>query len=300
VKELPKLNLKPGPARDYLLECAQYWLNEGVDGYRLDYTLGPPQDFWVDFLRACRSVNSECWLFGEVIDSASVQLSYFTCMDGTLDFLLNRALRETFAHGTWSLTDFESFLSAHETFFPPSFSRPTFLDNHDMDRILFTTGGNKSKVKLAALVLFTLSGNPIVYYGTEVGVGQERLIHQEGSYGFYEEARLPMMWDLEQNTDLLTYFRKLIWLRRNHPILQRGTRQLVHLDVKTGTYAYLRQSGQDKVLVALNLSDAPHSLKINIPSFSPDAKDNLGGAEVSVEGDIMKVHLPANCGAFIS
>jgi glycosidase len=58
VKSMPKLDLSYGsPARAYLLECAQYWLALGVDGFRLDHAHGPEQDFWVDFRRACYKQN---------------------------------------------------------------------------------------------------------------------------------------------------------------------------------------------------------------------------------------------------
>ena len=76
VRGLPQLNLRPGPARTYLLDCAAYWLHEGVDGFRLDYANGPAHDFWTDFRRACRTARPDCWLFGEVVHTAPVQASF--------------------------------------------------------------------------------------------------------------------------------------------------------------------------------------------------------------------------------
>ncbi|MGH2523725.1 MAG: alpha-amylase family glycosyl hydrolase, partial [Anaerolineales bacterium] len=299
VRELPQLNLKPGLARDYMLECAHYWLREGVDGYRLDYAYGPPHDFWSDFRRACRAARPDCWLFGEVIHSAAVQLSYAGRLDGTLDFLLARALRETFAHRTWSLAQFESFLSAHDAYFPYSFSRPSFLDNHDMNRILFAAGEDKARVRLGALVLFTLSGPPIVYYGTEAGVTQERPIHQN-DFGIFEEARLPMKWGDEQDASLAEYFRRLGALRRDHLVLHRGSRRAVHLDAGAGTYAYLREAGPQRALVALNAGDVPRMLTLPVSGLSPSAKDLLNGNKVRVDDVGVEISLPAQSGAFIA
>ena len=38
VRSMPKVNLAYGsPAREYMLNCAKYWLEKGVDGFRLDY-----------------------------------------------------------------------------------------------------------------------------------------------------------------------------------------------------------------------------------------------------------------------
>jgi glycosidase len=298
VKELPQLNLRRGPARDYLLECARYWLRQGVDGYRLDYAYGPPHDFWADFRRACRSARPDCWLFGEIIRTAPMQLSYAPHLDGTLDFLLARALRETFARGAWDLAQFEAFLAAHEAYFPASFSRPAFLDNHDMNRFLFAADGHTARVKLGALVLFTLSGPPIVYYGTEAAVTQERPIHQN-DFGIFEEARLPMKWGDEQDGDLVAYFRRLGSLRRSHPVLHQGARRVVHLDAGAGTYAYVRESASDRVLVALNLSPASRTIRLPLAGLSPEATDRLNDHPARVGADGVRVDLPAQGGAFV-
>jgi glycosidase len=302
VKELPQLNLQYGPARDYMLECARYWLAQGVDGYRLDYALGPSHEFWADFRRACRVARPDCWLFGEVISTADVALSYGGRLHGTLDFLLARALRETFAFGWWTVAEFESFLAAHESFFPPEFSRLSFLDNHDMNRFLYIADGEVAKVKLGALALFTLSGPPIVYYGTEAAVTQERPIHQN-DFGIFEEARLPMKWGADQNQELLDYFRRLIALRKALPVLRNGSRRVLHLDAEAGTYAYLRERGGERAIAAFNLGGDPLTLRLRLPgehSGSPLlVADRLNGHPVRIGADFVEIDLPGKSGALI-
>ena len=53
------------------------------------------------------------------------------------------ALRRTFVLETSTLLEFEAFLAAHEAYFPPDFSLPVFLDNHDMTRILYKEEGDR-------------------------------------------------------------------------------------------------------------------------------------------------------------
>ncbi len=298
-KTLPQINLAPGPARDYMLECARYWLRQGVDGFRLDHAYGPPHDFWADFRQACRSEKPDCWLFGEVIHTAALQASYAGLLDGNLDFLLARALRETFARGTWTLAEFEAFLAGHEAYFPPEFSRPSFLDNHDMNRFLFAAGGDRERLKLAALVLFTLSGPPIVYYGTEVGLSQERPIHWEKRAKF-EEARQPMLWGEQQELELAYYFGRLIALRHGHPVLREGPRRVVHLDSTIGTYAYVRESSADRVLIALNSSLMPRTLTIPGCTLARSARDQLYAHPVQANATSVIVELPGMSGAIIA
>ena len=294
VKGMPQLNLKHKPAIDYLLKCAQYWLENGVDGYRLDYAPGPPHTFWADFRQACKRVNPEVFLVGEVVRHSEGIASYIPHFDGCLDFLLADALRRTFALETSTLLEFEAFLAAHEAYFPQDFSLPAFLDNHDMTRILYLAGEDKAKVKLAALMLFTLSAPPVIYNGTEVGISQRNPL------GRFEEARLPMLWGDEQDKDLLTHFRRLGTLRNQFPLLASGRRTVVHLNVQNGTYAYLRSSETRSVLIALNTSRCPQTIEILNLSFQTPAEDLLNGNRVVVSADSVSVSLAAQSGAFIA
>ncbi|PWH15914.1 MAG: alpha-amylase [Anaerolineae bacterium] len=293
VREMPEFNLRRAPARQYLLESARFWLEMGVDGFRLDYAYGPSHDFWAEFQRTCRQTRPDCWTFGEIIHTPETQRSYSGTMDGALDFLLCRALRETFGHRNWSPARFEAFLSQHEVFFPAWFSQPAFLDNHDMNRFLFIAQEDPAKLKLAALALFTLAGPPIVYYGTEVGVTQERPIHQN-SFGIFEEARLPMKWGSEQNTDLRETFRQLIALRRAYPFLATAPRRLLHLDEQT--LAYARQSADGLVIAAFNL--APTSRRMFLPGISL-MHDALHNGRTWAEQQGLWLELPAQSGAFL-
>ena len=294
VKGMPQLNLKYKPTSDYLLKCAQYWLENGVDGYRLDYAPGPPRTFWADFRQACKAVNPDAFLFGEVVSHSETIASYISHFDGCLDFLLADALRKTFVLETTTLLEFEAFLAAHETYFPKDFSLPAFLDNHDMTRILYLANEDKAKVRLAALVLYTLSAPPVIYNGTEVGVSQRNPL------GRFEEARLPMLWGDEQDKDLLTYFQRLGALRKQFPLLASGKRAVVHLNVQNGTYAYLRTSETHSLLVALNIGRRSATIDIPILSFQNSAKDMLNRNRVVVSEDSVRVSLAAQSGAFIA
>ena len=294
VKGMPQLNLEHKPASDYLLACAQYWLENGVDGYRLDYAPGPPHTFWANFRQTCKAVKPDVLLFGEVVGHAEAIASYLPHFDACLDFLLADALRRTFVLETSTLLEFEAFLAAHETYFPSDFSLPAFLDNHDMTRILYLAGEDKAKVRLAALVLFTLSAPPVIYNGTEVGVSQRNPL------GRFEEARLPMLWGDEQDKDLLIYFRRLGALRKQFPVLTSGKRKVVHFDIQNGTYAYLRTSETSSVLVILNTSRCAQIIDIPTSRFQTPVKDLLNGNHVTVSGDTVRVSLAAQSGAFIA
>jgi glycosidase len=268
VRELPQINLDNPAARAHMLRAAAHWVGDvGFDGYRLDYALGPSHDFWTAFRATVKAARPDAWLFGEVVETPPVQLTYAGRLDGTLDFLLMQALRDTFAFQTMSVAGLSNFLDLHEAFFPDYFSRPSFLDNHDVNRFLWLVQGDTRRLKVAALCQFTLPGPPIIYYGTEVGISQERDIAQPNGH-FMEEARAPMLWGEAQDRDLLRFYRWLVRFRRRHPVLWRGQRRTVHLDETAGTWAYTLSDENETVVVALNSGEEACSITAAGKDFS--------------------------------
>jgi cyclomaltodextrinase / maltogenic alpha-amylase / neopullulanase len=212
VPTMPQINVENENARRWLFEIAQYWLREfDVDGYRLDYANGPGASFWGDFRAACRAVKPDALCFGEVIDTPDAQRAYIGQLDGCLDFHAAEALRKTYGWGSMDENALTLFLNRHQAFFGDDFIRPTFLDNHDMDRFLFVAKGDKNALKRAAAVQMRLPNPPIIYYGTEVGLNQT--ISTQGGVGLHVN-RVPMIWGDQQDKDLLDYYKSLIQARR--------------------------------------------------------------------------------------
>ncbi len=297
VRSMPKLNLNPGsPARRHLIEAAQFWLQAGVDGFRLDHVEGPVANFWVEFRRACLHVRPDCWLFGEVVRPPSRQQAYAYDLHGSLDFALARALRQTFGLGRWDLGRFEAFLQAHERFFDADLSRPAFLDNHDMNRFLYLSGGDRQRLKLGALALYSLSGQPVLYYGTETGLSQDLDIADGTGL---DEARLPMPWGGAQDSELVDYFSRLASLRSSHPIPEAAKRRLLRVDSPSGLYAYCWEAGRTLFLVAFNTGPQTQTLSLENP-FDRSIGDRLNGCRVESSGDFLEIELAPQSGAWVA
>ncbi len=274
VPELPQLNLRQPSARQYVLDAAAYWLDFGADGYRVDYALGPTPDFWADFRRVTRQARPDCWTFGEVVEPPESQIGFEGSLDGCLDFNILEAFRRAFAYGDWNARQFASYLARHETYFPRTFSRPSFLDNHDMNRYLWAAGGDVRRLRLAALCQFTLSGAPVIYYGTEVGLSQLRDVRQ-GELGLPEESRLPMPWGKAQDPQLLGYYRSLINLRRSMPSFWSERTRVLQADDDVFVYG---KEVDRHTLVALNLS--PKHKLADIHQKVKEVLINTGEGEV--------------------
>jgi 1,4-alpha-glucan branching enzyme len=212
VASLPQVNLANMDARRWMLDIARFWICEfDVDGYRLDHADGPGVDFWSDFWSVCKAEKSDSLCFGEVVDAPEVQRMFYGRMDGILDFHLGDAFRRTYGKSAWSEAELERFMARNHAYFPNDFLRFSFIDNHDMDRFLKVAGGDKAAVKRAAQTQMRQPGPPIIYYGTEIGLQQQHSTTE--GFGLHIN-RVPMVWGVNQDAELLNFYKALIRERR--------------------------------------------------------------------------------------
>ena len=167
--------------------CSSDLLQQGCDGFRLDYAHGVSHAFWSVFRAAIRQIKADSVMVGEITQPPSVMRSYVGRMDGCLDFRLLEILRRFFVFENLTVSQFDQSLEQHLAYFKTNLVLPSFLDNHDMNRFLWMVNGDRRRLKLAALCQFTLPHPPIIYYGTEVGLSQIENV------GPLEESRLPML-----------------------------------------------------------------------------------------------------------
>ncbi|MCI0713926.1 MAG: alpha-amylase [Chloroflexi bacterium] len=220
VKTMPELNLANPETREWMLDIARYWLEEfDIDGYRLDYANGPGPEFWAEFQKACKAIKPDSLCFGEIIDAPDAVQAYQGVLDGCLDFHLSDAIRRTFGWQSMSLADLDTFRERHAACFDQhTFIMPTFLDNHDMDRLIYVAGGHQAALMAAAEYQMQLPSPPIIYYGTEVGLSQEHSTRD----GFGQHiSRTPMLWGDEQDQQLLAFYKALIQQRKQAVLMGR-------------------------------------------------------------------------------
>jgi glycosidase len=160
--------------------------------------------------------------------------------------------------------------------------------NHDTTPRL-GNGRAPGSQALALLLLLSLPGVPFIYYGDEIGMRSPAgLKTKEGGYG-RTGARTPMQWDATQNAgfssassdklylpvdpapdrpnvaaqtvdanSLLNQVRGSIALRKAHPALcASASFEPIQAEPGSLPFVFLRQSGDEKVLVAINPSDQP-------------------------------------------
>ncbi len=179
---------------DYLLGAGKTWIDNGVDDYRLDAVKFPFPDFIASFTSTMRDYLASLhrsspyivgeWSHGGVGDAKSLSFAndYKTFGTNILDFQLSFALNQ-FIGGSYeavtqqiSAFDLDNFL--HErvlSFNGRDTWQGTFLDNHDQIRTLvrlqklgLTDEAERDRrMDLGTVLLMTVRGIPIIYYGDE-------------------------------------------------------------------------------------------------------------------------------------
>lgn len=251
VKELPKLNLENTETREYIIGVAEYWLEKGLDGYRIDHIIGPSHDFWKVFYNRVKKKYPNAVLFGEAVCSGidrphfetlnfkhkfwrkyfpvsqeNLQLEYRGEMDGILDFKLNDFILDI-VRKTNNFIPSEKLnkkVKKHLDNYTKDYIPVTFLDTHDMDRFLFhcrdENGTPKYDILIKALdFLMSLNKPVVIYYGTEQGVYNERSLTK--MHGFpHADLTVRETFDWNHTNDVL--FNQISTLFKKH-IAQRNT-----------------------------------------------------------------------------
>jgi len=153
-------------------------------------------------------------------------------------------------------------------------------------------GNNRARIELANSLLFTLPGSPVIYYGDEIGMGDNTWLEDR------DGVRTPMQWSGEANAgfsaadpstlyepviddetygyqrvnvaaqraapgSLLNRMREMIRVRKAHAAFGRGEVRFMELDNRA-ILAYLLTYGDETLLVINNLSSNPQAAQLDL------------------------------------
>ncbi|GAP14451.1 glycosidase [Longilinea arvoryzae] len=294
---LPKLNTSNLQVRRYLMQVARYWIEQGADGWRLDVPNEiNDDDFWAEFRDVVKTANPEAYLLGEIWNGDPRWVG-----DRHFDGLMNYPLREALLGiltGKLAVGGFAEKLEGllHKQFAPENASAMyNLIGSHDTERALTLLNGDAAKLKLAWLIQMALPGAPAVYYGDEMGL--------EG--GKDPECRKAFPWETSaENLDLHDYLRKLIHLRKQMPVLRRGSYQRVLAEDGRGCLAFARALGEQRLAVAFNASATRRQVRLNAKQIGwRDGliiTDLLTSKQSIVSGDSLTLMLQPWSGAWLS
>jgi glycosidase len=286
-KSLPKFNTSNPRVCDYIYKVARYWLEQGIDGWRLDVPNEINDDpFWEKFREIVKKTNSDAYILGEIWDGDTrwVGDSHF---DGLMNYPIRTLILDLLTEKK-KANAFVNDLASWVRHYPieNSFCMYNSLGTHDTERIYSLLGRSIEKIRLAYLILFTFPGAPAIYYGDEIGL--------EG--GPDPDNRRTFPWnETEWNIEILQWVKQLIRVRNDQNSLRRGNFSVLPNN-NDSVFAFSRKDGGDYSIVIANASNQSTKIEIDISDLvSEDVKlVNAIGTEQFSEIHNGRVVIPLN------
>jgi maltose alpha-D-glucosyltransferase / alpha-amylase len=157
-------------------------------------------------------------------------------------------------------------------------------------------GNNRRRIELMNALLLSLPGTPVIYYGDEIGMGDNIYL------GDRNGVRTPMQWSGDRNAgfstsnrqrlylpvildpeyhyeavnveaqeanpqSLLSWMRRIIGLRRRYQAFGRGSIEFVHPDNRK-VLAFVRQYGEERILLIANLSRFSQFAQLDLSAYA--------------------------------
>ncbi len=196
-----------------------------------------------------------------------------------------------FLHLPWQADEYRNFINHYDGLLGMEHCPNFVYGNHDNLRVAGRLGTERAGS--AAIMLLTLRGMPFIYYGDELGM-KNTPIPQEWIQDPWEKrvpgfgldrdpARTPMPWSPDKNAgfsdndpwlplnpdyqtvnvesqnqdprSFLSLYKNLLALRRNSTALQEGYYHAPDIENSEEVFAYIRESGSQKLLIIINFSD---------------------------------------------
>ena len=319
IRTLPAVREDAPDYRDFIIRgqdsVVRHWLRAGASGWRLDVADELPDDFIGEIRTAMEETAPDSFLLGEVWEDATTKIAYSMRrryllgqeLHGVMNYPFRTALIAYLLGG--DADEFRETLESLRENYPPHafYSLMNFLSTHDTPRILTVLGADHvpdskeeravfrlsparrqlglKRLRLAALVLFTFPGAPTVYYGDEAGM--------EGWEDPFNRAGYP--WG-QEDSELKSFFSKLVHLRREQPALQTGQ---LHWRWTAGSLlVFARELDGQLLTTVVNAADTPQTL--TLPWFGDTARDLLSSEDLSPADNVLPLTLLPHQGLLLT
>lgn len=321
--QMPDLNLTNPDVVNAIYDAAKFWLDRGVDGFRLDAvkhawqspTAAAQYKFWKDFYDKMKTFKPDVYLVGEVLDETAIVAPFYASLPALFNFKAYWKLTEFLNNTTyskWYPKDFQDVENAYASY-SSTFIDATKLSNHDEDRTLSTLANVEGRAKVAAAVLLTMPGNPYLYYGEEIGMkglkatGDENVrepyLWTTGTDSYRTTWRTPTfstnqtVTPLEQQksstTSFYAVYKKFMDLRNTYPALASGKLSYDNIDAQpeSAIVYYYRTvtDNSEKLMIIHNFGAIAKSMVVTGVK-TPVAEQ--GGAKLLLKGTTYSVSLP--------
>ena len=306
---LPQVREMDESYLDYIIEnedsVVRRWLRLGASGWRLDVADELPDAFIQKLNAAAKREKPDALVIGEVWEDASNKIAYSErrkyFQGGELDSVMNYPLRDailSFLNGGTAEHFAETMECIRENYPRDVFyNLMNVIGTHDTARALTLLGVSDEewkmdrdgrahyelppdrlanalrKLRLAAVIQFTMPGSPTIYYGDEAG--------RQGFEDPFNRRTYP--WG-QEDRELLAFYRRLCALRADSHTLADG--ELHFVRCHGALLQYERTSDTSRLMVIINRGH--HHIRTCVQAVC--AVDMMSGEEFE-DADSHGVHI---------
>ncbi len=281
---LPEVNENSAEYQKFIFDdggVLKKWLRLGIGGYRLDVADELPDFFLKKLRKSVKEENPDAIVIGEVWEDASNKIAYSQRREylqgGELDSVMNYPLKDAIIRymQTGSAAELWNTVRALRNHYPKQTvdCLMNILGTHDTARILTVLGGiycaNKEdmakdsaylspkakenaikRLKMAAVLQYTMPGVPCVYYGDENGM--------EGHIDPF--CRQCFDWE-RLNSDLIAFYQKLGKIREDYREIFADGR-LEEIKIAQGLLFYKRKKNNSEIFIYTNNQATSYLLQL--------------------------------------
>ena len=248
--DVAKLDFANQDMRRGMIDALQYWISTvNSDGFRFDYTDGPPIDFWMQANGSLRaSTTRQLILYAEGGRQAN-----YKAFDYNHGFSFYDALKQMFGDAQAPATRVESENNAQYSGAGEANRLVRYITNHDVngwDGVPQNLFGGQAGAMAAFVIAAYNRGVPLIYNGQEIALSYPLL------FPFTDQK---IQWN--PNQPVTDEYVKLIKLYNQSAAIRRGMpTSYSNNDVS----AFTKESANDKVLVLVNIRN--RTLTFNLPA----------------------------------
>ncbi len=256
--------------RTAMIDAMKFWIEKcNIDGYRCDVAGYVPNDFWKEAITELQKLKHVFmlaeWDAPELHD-AGFQMTY----GWEFHHIINQI-----AKGKMVPLAIDTFLKKDYGRYPADAYRMNFTTNHDENSWNGTIEERMGKSgDVMNILCFTLQGMPLIYSGQEAGLNKRLSFFGKDTIDWSDNSKQE-------------FYEKLLALKHRNTAVWNGKYGAKPVKIKTDNdkiYSYIRQKGDDAVVVISNLSDKKQSFKLtdNI-DLKPVYKDVFSGEQKSLK-----------------
>ncbi len=270
--DVAQLNFDNPEMRLAMIKAMKYWvLAANVDGFRFDYTDGPPVDFWKQAVDTLRKITTHKLL---LLAEGSRSSNFSAGFDFNFGFGFFGNLKNIYKSNA-SVLVINSLNSSEYNNASDGQQVVRYITNHDVngsDGTPLELFGGKTGSMAAFIVAAYMKSVPMIYNGQEVGT-PHRLT--------FPFTSTKINWTI--NPDITAEYKKVIAFRNNSSAVRRGN--LISYS-SADVCAFAKELGTEKVAVIVNLRNSIINYSLPAAWENTSWTDALNGGTVTLNNQV--------------